>query len=139
MQQSNGASPVEKLKAAQEKQQVEKALQRLLEMCAGATGALVATADGFVTARVFKQEIADKSLAAITSSAMSLAEALVNETGQGPCQNLIIEGQGGHVVSLRINHTRVLTAMATRNTRLGMLLSAAKVCAEQLASTLGEK
>jgi predicted regulator of Ras-like GTPase activity (Roadblock/LC7/MglB family) len=139
MKQSDGISPLEKLKAAREIQQVEKLLQRLLDVCVGATGALVATADGFVVARVFKQDIADKSLAAITSSVMSLAEALVNETGQGPCQNLIIEGQEGHVVSLRINHTRVLTAMATRNTRLGMLLSAAKACAEQLASTLGEK
>ncbi len=115
---------------------VESALTRLLSSCPGAQGALVATDDGFVVAKVFKQEMAAKTLAAITSSVMSLSESMIKETQQGPCNNVIVEGQGGNIVSLRISKTRVLTAMAGPRTRLGMLLSSAKVCAEQLTKTL---
>ena len=115
---------------------VEQALQRLLDSCTGSQGALVATDDGFVVAKIFKQEMAAKTLAAITSSVLSLSESMVKETQQGTCRNVIVEAQGGNIVSLRISRTRVLTAMAGPNTRLGMLLSAAKVCAEQLAKVI---
>ncbi|MFO1349305.1 MAG: roadblock/LC7 domain-containing protein [Gammaproteobacteria bacterium] len=124
------------LLAEQEKQKAERELQKLLDTCPGAHGALLATADGFVVAKVFKEDMADKTLAAISSSLMSLAESVAYEGRQGPCQNVIVEAEAGHVVSLRINHTRVLTVIAARRTRLGMLLSAAKVGAEQLAKIL---
>jgi predicted regulator of Ras-like GTPase activity (Roadblock/LC7/MglB family) len=118
----------------EEKQQVEEALKLLMDACPGTKGALVATADGFVISASFKSEVAMRSLAAITSSIMSLAESLAKETEQGVCRNLVIEAEAGNAVALRINRTRILTVVAEHRTRLGMLLSAAKRCTESLAN-----
>jgi len=118
----------------EEKQQVEDVLKLFLDACPGAKGALVATADGFVISSLFKGEVAMRSLAAITSSIMSLAESLAKEASQGVCRNLVIEAEEGNAVALRINRTRILTVIAEHRTRLGMLLSAAKRCTESLAN-----
>ncbi len=120
----------------QDKQPIEQGLQQLLADCTGATAALVVTDDGFVVAQAFKREMAVKSLAAITSSLMGLAESMVQETSQQGCRNVIIEAEEGNIVTLRINSTRVLTAIANQGCNLGMLLSSAKLCAEDLAIVL---
>ena len=119
-----------------DKRPIEQGLQQLLSDCTGSVAALVVTDDGFVVAQVIKREMAVKSLAAITSSLMGLSESMVQETAQKACRNVIIEAEAGNIVTLRINSTRVLTAIASRNASLGMLLSSAKTCAEELASVL---
>ena len=119
-----------------DKRPIEHGLQQLLSDCSGSVAALVVTDDGFVVAQVIKREMAVKSLAAITSSLMGLSESMVQETDQKACRNVIIESEEGNIVTLRINSTRVLTAIASRSASLGMLLSAAKSCAEELASVL---
>lgn len=132
-------SMAERIRAAKEKrekQQIEQALQGLLGACSGATGALVATGDGFVVVEVFKNMMAGSTLAAISSSLISLAESMAKETSSGLCNNVIIEAEEGTIVSLRITPIRVLTVIAEKKTRLGMLLSAAKICVDQLAGVL---
>ena len=119
-----------------DKRPIEQGLQQLLSDCTGSVAALVVTDDGFVVAQVIKRDMAVKSLAAITSSLMGLSESMVQETAQKACRNVIIEAEAGNIVTLRINSTRVLTAIASRNASLGMLLSSAKTCAEELASVL---
>ena len=119
-----------------DKRPVEQGLQQLLSDCTGSIAALVVTDDGFVVAQVIKREMAVKSLAAITSSLMGLSESMVQETAQKACRNVIIEAEEGNIVTLRINSTRVLTAIASRSASLGMLLSSAKSCAEELADVL---
>jgi predicted regulator of Ras-like GTPase activity (Roadblock/LC7/MglB family) len=119
--------------ARSEKSEATLALEHLIDADAGIRGALVATADGFVVSKVCQHEVAERKLAAITSSLLSLAESLTKEAAQGSCQNLITESEEGSMVSLRINRTRVLTVMADKKTRLGILLNAAKICAERLA------
>ena len=118
----------------EEKQHAELSLQQFMEECSGATGAMVATSDGFVIAASFKTDVAMRSLAAITSSIMSLAESLAKETKHGACHNLVIEAESGNAISLRVNRTRILTVMAEHHTRLGMLLNTAKRCTERLAN-----
>lgn len=130
---AGNAHGVVEIAPAEEKHSTQQALERLVASCPGTKGALVATSDGFVVAQAMRQEVVVRTLAAITSSVISLAESMVKETRLGPCQNLIIESLDGNVIALRINRTRVLTVIAEKKTRLGMLLSAAKQCVERLA------
>lgn len=111
-------------------------LQNFLKHCTGSLGVLVATSDGYVVSQLFNRTMTASTLAAITSSAMSLAESMTKETGQGQCKNLIIEAETGYIVSLRIDETRVLMAMADTSTRLGSLLVSAKHCVEQLSQRI---
>lgn len=119
-----------------DKRPIEQGLEQLLSDCSGSVAALVVTDDGFVVAQVIRREMAVQSLAAITSSLMGLSESMVQETAQQSCRNVIIEAEEGNIVTLRINSTRVLTAIASRSASLGMLLSSAKTCAEALAIVL---
>lgn len=126
------ARAVLELYPAYEKHETTAVLERLLAADSGICGSLVATADGFVVTKVCQQEFSERKLAAITSSLISLAESLAREVSQGRCHNLIIENEEGSIVAMRVNRTRVLTVMAEKRTRLGLLLSAAKTCVEQL-------
>ncbi len=123
---------------SREEEIIVAALSRMLKSCPGSIGALVATADGFSVARVFKKSVAESTLAAITSSIMSLAESLAKEAEQGACRNVVVEGEDGSIVSLRINERRVLTAIASTHASLGMILSAARSCVDQLILQIGE-
>ncbi len=121
-----------------EKEIIVAALSKMLETCPGSIGALVATADGFAVARVFKKSVAESTLAAITSSIMGLAESLAKEADQGACRNVVVEGEDGNIVSLRINERRVLTAITSTQASLGMILFAARNCVEELILQIGE-
>ena len=123
---------------SREEEIIVAALSKMLETCPGSIGALVATADGFAVARVFKKSVAESTLAAITSSIVSLAESLAKETNQGACRNVVVEAEEGNIVSLRISDRRVLTAIASTHGSLGMILSAARSCVEQLILQIGE-
>ena len=123
---------------SREEEIIVAALSRMLATCPGFVGALVATADGFSVAQVFKKSVAESTLAAITSSIMSLAEAMANEANQGACHNVVVEGEDGSIVSLRINERRVLTVIASTQASLGMILFATRNCVEQLTLQIGE-
>lgn len=111
---------------------IEAALEDLLDACTGSTGALLATDDGYVVAEVLKPQLSGKTLAAVSASLLGLAESMAAALEHGACQNVIIESEGGLGVCLRVGEEFVLTAVANQGTRLGMLLSAAKVCTEKL-------
>lgn len=106
----------------------------------GVVAALLATTDGF--------EVADSgdwrgcpssSVAAMTSSMLSLAIAMVRETGLTSCQNLIIETEEGKVLVMSVPGSKfqmLLTVMTVKDIAFGQLLLEAKITVRQLSNIL---
>jgi predicted regulator of Ras-like GTPase activity (Roadblock/LC7/MglB family) len=123
------AEPAPAPSPSQFKTELLALIDRLLAGCAGTTGALIVTDDGFPIVYRLSPGMDPNRLAAITSSLLGLSESMAREGSQGKCDNVILENGEGNAVMMRIDRLRILTALAVKDTRLGMLISATRKCA----------
>lgn len=106
----------------------QRELARMLETHPGLLGALIASVDGHVVAAKLPAGSRDSDLAAMSSSMVGLAETVAQRTGVAPCNNLVVDNDGGHMVLMRVNQSLMLTVMGDKGTNVGMQLSAARIC-----------
>lgn len=114
----------------------ELRLAEFMKVCIGAYGALVSTVDGHEVVYSLKRDIPPHKISTMNSSLLALGESIARESLQQFCQFVILENSDGRVVSLRINDILMLTCISTKNTNLGMLLSAGRNTADSLAKIL---
>ena len=121
------------------KEQLSQSQEKLAEFmrsCPGAYGVLISTVDGHEIAYSLKRDMPPHKISTMNSSLLALGESIARESLQQLCQFVILENSDGRVVSLRINQILMLTCISTKNTNLGMLLSAGRNTADSLAKIL---
>ncbi len=121
------------------KEQLSQSQEKLAEFmrsCPGAYGVLISTVDGHEIAYSLKRDMPPHKISTMNSSLLALGESIAKESLQQLCQFVILENSDGRVVSLRINQILMLTCISTKNTNLGMLLSAGRNTADSLAKIL---
>ena len=121
------------------KEQLSQSQEKLAEFmrsCPGAYGVLISTVDGHEIAYSLKRDMPPHKISTMNSSLLALGESIARESLQQLCQFVILENSDGRVVSLRINQILMLTCISTKNTNLGMLLSAGRNTADCLAKIL---
>ncbi|TGD72651.1 hypothetical protein E4634_14100 [Mangrovimicrobium sediminis] len=94
---------------------------------------LVVSVDGHMIANHMREEKPMRRLASMGSSLMSLGDTVTEELNMGACKNVVIENDLGHVVFRHVNKILVLVAVTQSPGGLGILLSASKSCAENVA------
>ncbi len=114
----------------------EKKLAEFMKVCTGAYGVLISTVDGHEIAYSLKRDMPPHKISTMNSSLLALGESIARESLQRLCQFVILENSDGRVVSLRINEILMLTCISTKDTNLGMLLSAGRNTADFLAKIL---
>lgn len=115
-------------------------LQGLVRDTAGIESAAVVTGDGFELAAVLRDGLAGNKLAAMTSSLLALSEAVVEELKMRGCRNVIIEGEAGIVVMMRVpadGLDLLMSVLCRADAVLGSVLYATRICATRLATQLG--
>lgn len=95
-------------------------LSRLRARVPGLTGALAASADGFVLAQDGAGGEAE-SVAALTAAALGVALRLTEATGRGAFRELLAQGDNGYVATYAAGSTAVLTVLAGLRTNVGRL------------------
>ncbi len=97
----------------------------------------VATVDGFEVTSYSDGIVGSHGrVAAIASSMHALGNVINTEVGLGDCQNVFVEGTMGKAILLAIpdaENNKVLIVSARASTNLGMLLTTAKICCQNLA------
>jgi predicted regulator of Ras-like GTPase activity (Roadblock/LC7/MglB family) len=97
----------------------------------------VATVDGFEVTSYSDGIVGSHGrVAAIASSMHALGNVINTEVGLGECQNVFVEGTMGKAILLAIpdkENNKVLIVSARSGTNLGMLLTTAKICCQNLA------
>ncbi|HRD66987.1 MAG TPA: hypothetical protein PKY50_12645 [Candidatus Competibacter sp.] len=116
--------------------QSQEKLAEFMRSCSGAYGVLISTVDGHEIAYSLKRDMPPHKISTMNSSLLALGESIARESLQQLCQFVILENSDGRVVSLRINEILMLTCISTKNTNLGMLLSAGRNTADSLAKIL---
>lgn len=109
--------------------------QMLREFCdanSNIIGVLLSSIDGHPRAHCFRKSMQQSRLAAMASSAIALGESMSREAGQKSCQFVISQNDDGYIVCIRVGARHSLTAFASSEINLGMLLAGTRNTAESL-------
>ena len=114
-------------------------LEAMVRDTAGIDSAAVVTGDGFEVAAVLHHDVSGNKLAAMSSSLLALSEAVVEELKMRGCRNVIIEGEAGTVVMIRVpaaGADLLMSVLCRETAVLGSVLYAARQCATELGSMI---
>lgn len=114
-------------------------IEAMVRDTAGIDSAAVVTGDGFEVAAVLRHDVSGNKLAAMSSSLLALSEAVVEELKMRGCRNVIVEGEAGTVVMIRVpaaGADLLMSVLCRETAVLGSVLYAARECAGRLAALL---
>ncbi|WP_306323662.1 MULTISPECIES: roadblock/LC7 domain-containing protein [unclassified Streptomyces] len=95
-------------------------LQRLRVRVPQVTGALAASVDGLVLAQD-TPGVEPEGVAALTATALGVAQRLADVTAQGAFRELLVRGAAGYIATYAAGDTAVLTLLAQDRVNVGRL------------------
>ena len=117
------------------------ALEQLIRGTSGVHSACLVTGDGFEIASVLKADVSGERLAAMTSSVHALGAAVVGELKLTDCASVIIDGESGSVVVVRLPSSdteMILAAVCDKKATIGGIFLAAREQAKYLTQKFAE-
>lgn len=84
--------------------------------------AAVVSVDGLTMASALPREVEEDRVSAMSAAMLSLGERIASELGRGNLDQVYIKGENGYVFLMAVGSEAVLTVLARKNARLGLLL-----------------
>jgi predicted regulator of Ras-like GTPase activity (Roadblock/LC7/MglB family) len=106
------------------KSRTEQLVARLRDLQASSEGveaAAIVSVDGLSIASSLPAGIEEDRVSAMSAAMISLGERIATELGRGMLQQLYVKGENGYVILNAIGEEAVLTVLARREARLGLI------------------
>lgn len=106
------------------KSRTEQLVARLRDLQASSDGveaAAVVSVDGLSIASSLPANIEEDRVSAMSAAMLSLGERIATELRRGMLQQLYVKGENGYVILNAIGEEAVLTVLARREARLGLI------------------
>ncbi len=103
----------------------QKMVERLREMQASSPdieGSAIVSVDGLSIASALHRGIEEDRVSAMSAAMLSLGERIAKELGRGTLEQVYIKGENGYVILMAVGQDAVLTMMARKEARLGLIL-----------------
>jgi predicted regulator of Ras-like GTPase activity (Roadblock/LC7/MglB family) len=84
--------------------------------------AAVVSVDGLTMASALPKDVEEDRVAAMSAAMLSLGERIASELGRGSLDQVYIQGQNGYVFLMAVGSEAVLTVLARKDAKLGLLL-----------------
>jgi predicted regulator of Ras-like GTPase activity (Roadblock/LC7/MglB family) len=135
------APPVPAAQApAAPKNQREEQLARTLDAFMASSPDVQASAlvslDGFIIASALPRGMQEDRVGAMSAAILGLGERAAQELGRGGLSQVFIEGADGYVLLLAAGDRAVLTVLADKDTKLGLVLYDMKSTAARIGEIL---
>jgi len=107
------------------KSRTQKFVDRLRDLQASSPdveGSAIVSVDGLSIASALHQEIEEDRVSAMSAAMLSLGERIASELGRGILEQVYIRGQNGYVLLMAVGEEAVLTVMARKEAKLGLIL-----------------
>ncbi|MBU7017608.1 MAG: roadblock/LC7 domain-containing protein [Theionarchaea archaeon] len=118
------------------KSKVEE-LTNLLKDLEGTTPDIEASAvvsvDGLMIASALPKDVEEDRVAAMSAAMLSLGERTAKELARGDLSEVYVRGQNGYVLLMASGENAVLTALARKDAKLGLVFLDMKRTAEDVA------
>ncbi len=121
------------------KTRTEQIIQRLKELQATTPdieASAVVSIDGLVIASALPPDVEEDRVSAMSAAMLSLGERIAGELGRGGLDQVYIKGDNGYVVLMSVGEEAVLTVLARKEAKLGLLFLDMKRAAEDLAKLI---
>lgn len=106
------------------KSRSEQLVARLRDLQASSEGveaAAIVSVDGLSIASALPAGIEEDRVSAMSAAMISLGERISSELGRGMLKQLYVKGENGYVILNAIGEEAVLTVLARREARLGLI------------------
>ena len=106
------------------KSRTEQLVARLRDLQASSEGveaAAIVSVDGLSIASSLPAGIEEDRVSAMSAAMISLGERISSELGRGMLLQLYVKGENGYVILNAIGEEAVLTVLARREARLGLI------------------
>ncbi len=106
------------------KSRTELLVARLRDLQASSEGveaAAIVSVDGLSIASSLPAGIEEDRVSAMSAAMISLGERISSELGRGQLMQLYVKGENGYVILNAIGEEAVLTVLARREARLGLI------------------
>ena len=84
--------------------------------------AAVVSVDGLTMASALPKDVEEDRVAAMSAAMLSLGERIASELGRGSLDQVYIKGKNGYVFLMAVGSEAVLTVLARKDAKLGLLL-----------------
>ena len=96
----------------------------------------VVSVDGLMIASALPRDVEEDRVAAMSAAMLSLGERTANELARGDLSEVYVKGENGYVVLMASGENAVLTALARKDAKLGLVFLDMKRAAEDVAKLL---
>lgn len=106
------------------KSRTEQMIERLRDLQVSSPSveaAAIVSADGLSIASSMPADVEEDRVAAMSAAMLSLGERIAGELGRGVLDQVYIRGQEGFVVLMAIGEEAVLTVLARKDAKLGLI------------------
>ncbi|MCR4405793.1 MAG: roadblock/LC7 domain-containing protein [Anaerolineae bacterium] len=93
----------------------------------------VVSVDGLIMASSLPAGVEEDRVSAMSAAMLSLGDRIAGELGRGMLDQVYIKGENGYVVLMSVGEEAVLTVLARKQAKLGLLFLDMRRTAEELA------
>ena len=114
----------------------EQMVKRLRDMQASAPdieASAVVSVDGLIIASALPADAEEDRVSAMSAAMLSLGERIAGELGRGNIEQVYVKGDQGYVILTAVGEEAVLTVLANKNAKLGLVFLEMRRAAEDLA------
>jgi predicted regulator of Ras-like GTPase activity (Roadblock/LC7/MglB family) len=97
----------------------------------------VVSVDGLIIASALPADVEEDRVSAMSAAMLSLGERIASELRRGVLDQVFVRGEDGYVLLMSVGEEAVLTALARKNAKLGLVFLDMKRTAAELVRLLG--
>ena len=113
----------------------ERMVSRLRDLQAGTPdieASAVVSIDGLIMASALPADVEEDRVSAMSAAMQSLGERIASELGRGTVEEVYVRGDNGYVFLRAVGEEAVLTVLARRGAKLGLIFLDMKRATEDL-------
>ena len=102
----------------------ERMVSRLRDLQAGTPdieASAIVSIDGLIMASALPADVEEDRVSAMSAAMQSLGERIASELGRGTVQEVYVRGDNGYVFLRAVGEEAVLTVLARRGAKLGLI------------------
>jgi predicted regulator of Ras-like GTPase activity (Roadblock/LC7/MglB family) len=92
----------------------------------------IVSVDGLIMASALPQDVEEDRVAAMSAAMLSLGERTAQELNRGKLDQVFIRGEEGYVLLMNAGEDAVLTALVTKDAKLGLVFLDMKRAVDEL-------
>jgi predicted regulator of Ras-like GTPase activity (Roadblock/LC7/MglB family) len=121
------------------KSRTQLMVERLRDLQASAPdveASAIVSVDGLSIASALPQNVEEDRVSAMSAAMLSLGERIASELGRGQLEQVYIKGENGYVLLMSVGEEAVLTVMASKDAKLGLILLDMRRATEDLEALI---